>query len=81
VAEKPVLVAEAASSPFSSSFPADFLPFPQKIMSAPSPSAPGYLWVLSEPGSEATVEEFQGKLRTFRSFSRPPLLAPGKSRL
>ncbi|GAA5846853.1 hypothetical protein JCM9279_004467 [Rhodotorula babjevae] len=28
-------------------------------MSAPSPSAPGYLWVLSEPGSEATVEEFQ----------------------
>lgn len=29
-------------------------------MSTPSPSAPGYLWVLSEPGSEATVDEFQG---------------------
>ncbi|KPV77977.1 uncharacterized protein RHOBADRAFT_40523 [Rhodotorula graminis WP1] len=28
-------------------------------MSAPSPSAPGYLWVLSEPGSQATVQEFQ----------------------
>ncbi|BGP12256.1 hypothetical protein JCM10213_000051 [Rhodosporidiobolus nylandii] len=28
-------------------------------MSAPSPSAPGYLWVLSEPGAQATVEEFQ----------------------
>ncbi|GAA6018657.1 hypothetical protein JCM10207_008998 [Rhodosporidiobolus poonsookiae] len=28
-------------------------------MAAPSPSAPGYLWVLSEPGAQATVEEFQ----------------------
>ncbi|TNY18144.1 hypothetical protein DMC30DRAFT_72842 [Rhodotorula diobovata] len=28
-------------------------------MSAPSPAAPGYLWVLSEPGSQATLEEFQ----------------------
>ncbi|GAA5836107.1 hypothetical protein JCM11251_007371 [Rhodosporidiobolus azoricus] len=28
-------------------------------MAAPSPSAPGYLWVLSEPGTQATVEEFQ----------------------
>ncbi|GAA6025838.1 hypothetical protein JCM11491_006612 [Sporobolomyces phaffii] len=29
-------------------------------MSAPSsPSAPGYLWVLSDPGSAATLEEFQ----------------------
>lgn len=24
--------------------------------------APGYLWVLSEPGKEATVEEFNGKV-------------------
>lgn len=30
-------------------------------MVAPSPSAPGYLWVLSEPGAQATVEEFQGE--------------------
>ncbi|BGO88484.1 hypothetical protein NBRC10512_003002 [Rhodotorula toruloides] len=28
-------------------------------MSAPSPSAPGYLWVLSDPGEQATLEEFQ----------------------
>ncbi|GAA6007517.1 uncharacterized protein JCM10292_003912 [Rhodotorula paludigena] len=28
-------------------------------MAPPSPSAPGYLWVLSEPGAQATVEEFQ----------------------
>ncbi|GAA5975108.1 hypothetical protein JCM11641_000038 [Rhodosporidiobolus odoratus] len=28
-------------------------------MPAPSPSSPGYLWVLSEPGSQATVDEFQ----------------------
>ncbi|GAA5846213.1 hypothetical protein JCM3766R1_000750 [Sporobolomyces carnicolor] len=29
-------------------------------MSGPStPSAPGYLWVLSDPGSSATLEEFQ----------------------
>ncbi|GAA6063816.1 hypothetical protein JCM10212_001647 [Sporobolomyces blumeae] len=28
-------------------------------MSAPSPDAPGYLWVLSDPGEAATLEEFQ----------------------
>jgi len=33
-------------------------------MSAPSPAAPGYLWVLSEPGSQATLEEFQGAPRS-----------------
>ncbi|GAA5954051.1 hypothetical protein JCM21900_005390 [Sporobolomyces salmonicolor] len=28
-------------------------------MAASSPSAPGYLWVLSDPGGQATLEEFQ----------------------
>ncbi|BGP36257.1 hypothetical protein JCM10449v2_000155 [Rhodotorula kratochvilovae] len=28
-------------------------------MAAPSPDAPGYLWVLSDPGAQATLEEFQ----------------------